>query len=377
MLWRYDKFNCPVSGKKKKVFQALARHPFKRKSCQAGPDQSGRDKCQTDVKERGMIMNRTAKCIQMLMVLRARRVVSSAEMARILETNPRNIREYRRELEEAGFEIITRPGSGGGYELVRSKLLSVPALSESQIRSLIQARDYFEASRAFPFEKEVVPILDAVISQARTGLAEEPIFYIIQNGQTLSDSNRELLNTIRKAIISHNTILLDYLSRTSSQPRKREVDPYELICMDGRWYLCGFDHFHKQYRNYRISDKRIVGLSSTFDYFERDPAFRLKDHIGQTSLIKGKRQKYVVEVKKQARRFFEEVDWGENLARIEDNRNGDKDEGEWISFTFESDNPDAIEKQLYQFKADVRLKAPAEMVERYVKGLKEILANYE
>lgn len=319
-------------------------------------------------------MNRTAKCIQMLMVLRARSVVSTQEMAEILETNPRNIREYRKELEEAGFVIRIRPGTGGGYELVRSKVLAVPSLTERQIRALIQARDYFEADRTFPFEKEVVPVLDAVISQARIGPVEEPIFYMIQNGQTLSESNRELLFTLQQAIAQRNTILLDYLSRTSPHPKKRKVDPYELICMDGRWYLCGFDHLHGEYRNYRISDKRILSLALTFDYFERDPAFKLKDHIGQTSLIKGKKQNYTIEVRKQARRFFEEVDWGENLHILKENNDMDDD---WVVFGFESDNPDAIEKQLYQFKADVRLVEPEDVVEKYVKGLKAILANYE
>ena len=55
-------------------------------------------------------MFRTALCIKMLMILFTRDVVSIKELSEELETNPRNIPEYRKELEAAGYPIETVSG---------------------------------------------------------------------------------------------------------------------------------------------------------------------------------------------------------------------------------------------------------------------------
>lgn len=58
-------------------------------------------------------MNRCALTIRMLMILRARGTkypVSTRVLAQELETNPRNIREFKKELVTAGFNIIEKKG---------------------------------------------------------------------------------------------------------------------------------------------------------------------------------------------------------------------------------------------------------------------------
>ena len=62
-------------------------------------------------------MNRTSKCIKMLMLLSQKEYVKKEELSKELETNVRNIREYRKELEEAGILIDVKKGRYGGYHL--------------------------------------------------------------------------------------------------------------------------------------------------------------------------------------------------------------------------------------------------------------------
>ena len=52
-------------------------------------------------------MNRTAKCIEMLVYLSedTENYRKAKDVADYLNTNPRNIREFKRELESAGFGI--------------------------------------------------------------------------------------------------------------------------------------------------------------------------------------------------------------------------------------------------------------------------------
>ena len=50
-------------------------------------------------------MGKTSNCLKMLQLLSSGRVYKGQELADILETNVRNIAEYRTELEQAGYFI--------------------------------------------------------------------------------------------------------------------------------------------------------------------------------------------------------------------------------------------------------------------------------
>ena len=87
----------------------------------------------------GIELNRTALTIRMLMILKARAIqepISTEKLAALLETNPRNIREYRKELETAGFTIEHKKGPYGGYLLEKSALFPVPKLTRYETLAL-------------------------------------------------------------------------------------------------------------------------------------------------------------------------------------------------------------------------------------------------
>ena len=68
-------------------------------------------------------MGKAAMCIKMLQAMNTGRIYKISELAEILETNPRNIIEYKKELEEAGYYIISVPGKYGGYKLDKSTII--------------------------------------------------------------------------------------------------------------------------------------------------------------------------------------------------------------------------------------------------------------
>lgn len=54
------------------------------------------------------------------MILYTRDIMSIKELAEELDTNPRNIPEFRKELEAAGYPIETVSGRYGGYRLKKT-----------------------------------------------------------------------------------------------------------------------------------------------------------------------------------------------------------------------------------------------------------------
>ena len=94
-------------------------------------------------------MKRCAACIRMLQLLRSRGFMTREELAQELDTNVRNILEYRKELEEAGYVIEGTTGKYGGYQLKSGTLLPVAGLYEEELRSLQESRRYLESHRDF------------------------------------------------------------------------------------------------------------------------------------------------------------------------------------------------------------------------------------
>lgn len=62
-------------------------------------------------------MNRTNLCIRMLQLLKARGKMNTTQLADALEVNPRNIREFKKELVLAGYNVEEVKGRYGGYIL--------------------------------------------------------------------------------------------------------------------------------------------------------------------------------------------------------------------------------------------------------------------
>ena len=66
--------------------------------------------------------------------------MNTSELAQQLETNPRNIREFRKELEVAGYNIKEIKGRYGGYVLDEDDLFPVIRLTNEEVQALDESR---------------------------------------------------------------------------------------------------------------------------------------------------------------------------------------------------------------------------------------------
>ena len=83
-------------------------------------------------------MNRTNLCIRMLQLLKARGKMNTTQLATELEVNPRNIREFKKELVLAGYNVEEVKGRYGGYILNDEYDLPVTIFSDEQKDALVQ-----------------------------------------------------------------------------------------------------------------------------------------------------------------------------------------------------------------------------------------------
>ncbi len=179
-------------------------------------------------------MHRTSNVIKMLQFLRARGVVKKEEIAEHLGVNVRNISEYRKELEQAGYKISSIPGKEGGYSLDQRALLPTIDLTDAEAMAITlvhrQYRQLSQPTMIREFESAMQKIL-----QFR---GDQKEFHIVE-GVRYKISNQEiedLFFVIQNAILSKVKLEIDY--RTRKDPSTiRVVHPYEVFQYRSMWYV--------------------------------------------------------------------------------------------------------------------------------------------
>lgn len=320
--------------------------------------------------EGAYIMNRTAQCIKMLRLLKTRKQMTSKELAEELQTNPRNIREYRKELEAAGYTIVEKRGRYGGYSLDDKKLLPISKLSADELRALITVRDYMQGKEPLVSPASPLDVLNKVIAANSGEAPGEVIRYIKGADLSIPSAIRTMIDDAEKAIKNHQKVILRYCKTGSTSFENRKVHPYGLVGCENNYYLAGWDELRKDWRWFRFSDQRMESLTvCPNETFLMDSNFHIENYIGSSSIFKGKVTFYKVLVHPDAERHFMEIYWGDNLEHL-----GSRDGYEEYSFTF--DNERRLMDNLFHFGGQVILTEPAEAKERMTERLQTMLQAY-
>ncbi len=76
----------------------------------------------------------------------------------------------------------------------------------------------------------------------------------------------EHLGVLKEAVESHSGVEIEYVSSATAEPTVREVDPYQVVLREGRWYLDAFCHRAGGAR--RFSVERVQSVRPTGALFE-------------------------------------------------------------------------------------------------------------
>ncbi|MBQ9987615.1 MAG: WYL domain-containing transcriptional regulator [Erysipelotrichales bacterium] len=241
-------------------------------------------------------MSKCAKCIEMLSILKSRGgYISKNELALRLEVNPRNIKEYRKELEEAGYVIEYKAGRYGGYALDPSCLLPLLRLSLAEEKALKIMARYIEE------HKEIVHLKDMQSAMAKILSAQpqrEGVDYAYRTSRVPKSTPKisYMITVLEEAIQECREVVIDYISTSCEEISKVHVFPYDLVCSNGFYYMIGYALHRKDYRVYKISEQRMKSVVVCERVFQRDSEYRLEDHIGKQGVYKGEEIEVKLEI---------------------------------------------------------------------------------
>lgn len=313
-------------------------------------------------------MNRTSLCIRMLLILKANATkqnpINSKELAQALEVNPRNIREYKRELITAGYNIQEIKGRYGGYYLDETSIFPALRLDKQEEQALLEAKHFIQTQQ-FEKKSSFNSAVDKVLNSSRDMNLIFPIYMDDPNIQ-MSKKELSMLHTVQDTLEMNHSIELTYQAKRQQASETYLVDPYELIHYHDAYYVLGYNHTRQDYRMYRFSSERMKKVVCSEKRFTRDVDFHVEAHIGKNSLIKGEFYRVTVWVSPAILRLFKEAYWGLDFREEEEN-----------IYSFLVEDLYLLYRQLFSFGKDIRILSPEQIVNEYQERLVSTLRNYQ
>lgn len=217
-------------------------------------------------------MGKTSLCIQMLELLNTGRIYKVSELSEILETNSRNIIEYKKELEEAGYYITSVSGKYGGYKLDESYIFPSLKLSNKEKDVILDAYNYILSCNNYlngiEFQKAFSKIASAINYEGNI----KPL--INASNFIPMETKKELLNKyilINEAIKEKKVIILN------DNSTQIQFHPYDLFINDNVWYVIGWNQILCEITYYSIY--KIDIIEKTKNKFNIHREYNINDYV--------------------------------------------------------------------------------------------------
>lgn len=212
-------------------------------------------------------MGKTAACIKIIQILSCRDVVSTAELAELLETNPRNIKEYIKELEIVGYTVESLKGIYGGYRLDKREMLPSISLSNIEKQSLLEGTTFLQKCSDFLNFEEYQIAMGKIMSAFNSNKELTPITMIdrfpLAMDKTLLQQRYSLIS---ECIESQLKCEVEYLP-ASNQIKKHTLHPYKLFVYNGSWFVLAWSERINDFGYYKLN--RIEKLEKTRNHFTK------------------------------------------------------------------------------------------------------------
>ncbi|MCR4660603.1 MAG: transcriptional regulator [Clostridia bacterium] len=314
-------------------------------------------------------MGKASLCIQMLQLLNTGKVWKVSELADRLETNPRNILEYKKELEECGYFITNIPGRYGGYKLEDSALIPSLKLSPNEKNALIESYDYIKNKNDFMDKDNYETAFSKVISSV--SLDEKKLNLIAVDKYQLSMPEEEIkkrYDFIDEAIKKKRVIEVDYNSLRSGL-KLHILHPYKLFLYNNSWFFLAWYPDAGDVWYFKVN--RIEKYKMTDRRFTVHKYFKAEDYFDKFGLIKNGDYHHLKLIATGTRAtLLKERVYGKNQTMKE------LGDGKYL-VEFDMQNKSQIVSFAMSCKDEVQILEPDWLIEELVNIFKKQLELYE
>lgn len=185
-------------------------------------------------------MSKTSNCIKMLRILKTHGRINKSELANLLDTNPRNISEYVKELESAGYLVDVYSGKNGGYELRNDAFLPSFRLNEEELNAVTQGIEYLRARNDFALKDELNLALSKILSDNKKLDYEEiSIINRFPLKMPIEEIKKRLL-ILQESIKTKCKVKIVY-SSLENKSKTHILSPLKIFMFNNAWFVLALD----------------------------------------------------------------------------------------------------------------------------------------
>lgn len=314
-------------------------------------------------------MGKTLMCIKLLEILNSGRIYKISELADILETNNRNIIEYKEELEKCGYYIKSIRGRYGGYQLDKSYILPTLKLLSNEKEAILESFNYAMSKQDFIKKNDLSRAIGKVVSSFK--IEENNKELIVVDNYKLNMS-QELINEryqfIENAIKLQRVIEIEYASLKNGT-RTHVLHPYKLFIYNNSWFFLAWNPEVGDVWKFKIN--RIINFKMLKDKFNVLKTFKAENYFDNNGFASDAKYIHVELIAKGVRKhLLKERIYGKNQSVIDI-------DAENAKVTLDMQDEEQIISFVLNCGTDVVLLEPKYMVEKVKAKAQEIYKLYE
>ena len=182
------------------------------------------------------------RVLTVLEILEAREHVSGAELASRLEVNARTVQRYIARLQDLCIPVESSRGVGGAYRLKPGFRLPPMMFTDEEAFALtlgLRALRHLGLAAFAPASEGAAAKLGRVLPHSvRESAKTVEEVVAVEPGPWVISTSAESLIGVCTAIRTRRRVAFHYESHVHVSSH-RELEPYGVMHMDGRWYMVG------------------------------------------------------------------------------------------------------------------------------------------
>lgn len=215
-----------------------------------------------------MSLLKSQRLIQIIMYINAKQSFTVRELADEFGLSTRTITRDLQELSELGVPLYSVQGRGGGYRLLRERILPPISFTESEAIAMFFACQSLQYFGSTPFDEGA----DAALRKFYHYLSEDVKQQIdrlkhkvaVWNPNRMMDS--EVLQTLLHAVMSNKVLKITYDSEHGQS--ERSIQLLGLYANDGYWYCPSYCFDKEGMRLFRADRIRSAIIHESLTYRE-------------------------------------------------------------------------------------------------------------
>ncbi|MEO1771983.1 helix-turn-helix transcriptional regulator [Candidatus Enterococcus ferrettii] len=213
---------------------------------------------------------KTNRMIHLLFYLLRQRKTTAVHLAGKFGVSLRTIYRDLDQLSQAGVPLYTTTGRNGGVALMEDFVLDRTFFTQTEQSELMVALSSLAATGFV----EIDSLQEKLTSLRKE--AAEPLLVNFSRWGVDPAQEAELFNQIKKAILEHQVLAINYLNSQGEEGWRR-IEPQKLVFQENQWYVLGFCRCKADVRLFRLS--RILELEQSKETFK--PNASIEKHFNQ------------------------------------------------------------------------------------------------